>query len=83
MTKLAMVISGAKQAPPEPIDAAASAVVRLNAITKKYRDSKWLEDENFQLPKSRTIGDLCMEPNEHLIERMMTSISSSGENFCL
>ena len=24
-----------------------------------------------------------MEPNENLIERMMTSISSSGDNFCL
>ena len=40
MTELATVISGAKQAPPEPIGAAASAVVRLNAIIKKHRDSK-------------------------------------------
>ena len=34
MTELATVISGAKQSPPEPVDAAASAVVRLNAIIK-------------------------------------------------
>ena len=40
ITELATVISGAKKAPPEPIDAAASAVVRLNAIIKKHRDSK-------------------------------------------
>ena len=40
ITELATVISGAKQAPPDPIDTAASAVVRLNAITKKHRDSK-------------------------------------------
>ena len=40
MTELATVISGAKQAPPEPIDSAASAVVRLNVIIKKHRDSK-------------------------------------------
>ena len=83
MTKHAMVILGAKQAPPEPVNAAASAVVRLNAIMKKHRDYKWLEDVNFQQPTSRAIGDLCMEPNEHLIERMMTSISSSGDNVCL
>ena len=40
MTELATVISGAKQAPPEPVDAAASSVARLNAILKKHRDSK-------------------------------------------
>ena len=40
MTELATVISGAKQAPPEPIDGGTSAVVRLNAIIKKHRDSK-------------------------------------------
>ena len=40
MTELAMVISGAKQASPEPVDAAASAVVRLNTIIKKHRDPK-------------------------------------------
>ena len=40
MTELATVISGAKQAPPDPIDTSASAVVRLNAIIKKHRDSK-------------------------------------------
>ena len=52
MTELAMVISGAKQSPPEPVDAAASAVVCLNVIIKNHRDSKWLEDENFQQPTS-------------------------------
>ena len=72
ITELATVISGAKQAPPEPTDASASAAVRLNTIIKKDRDSKWLEDVNFQQPMSRAIGALCMEPNEHLIERMMT-----------
>ena len=40
MTELATVISGAKQPPPEPVDAAAYAVVRVNAIIKKHRDSK-------------------------------------------
>ena len=40
MTELATVISGAKQAPPDPVDAEASAVVRLNAIMKNHRDSK-------------------------------------------
>ena len=40
MTELDTVISGAKQAPPEPIDEAASAVVRLNATIKKHRDPK-------------------------------------------
>ena len=37
MTELATVISGAKQAPPEPINAAASDVVSLNEIIKKQR----------------------------------------------
>ena len=40
MTELATVISGAKQSPPEPINAAASAVVRLNVTIKNHRDSK-------------------------------------------
>ena len=40
MTELAKVISGAKQDPPEPVDAAASDVVHLNAIIKKHRYSK-------------------------------------------
>ena len=40
MTELATVISGAKKSPPEPVDTAASAVVRLNAVIKKHRDSK-------------------------------------------
>ena len=40
MMELATVISGAKEALPEPINAAASGVVRLNAIIKKHRDSK-------------------------------------------
>ena len=40
MTELATVIAGAKQAPPEPVYAAASAVVHLNAIIKKHRESK-------------------------------------------
>ena len=40
MTELATVISGAKQAPPEPINAAASDVVRLHKIIKRHRDSK-------------------------------------------
>ena len=40
MTELATVISGAKKAPPEPVDAATSDVVCLNAIIKKHRDSK-------------------------------------------
>ena len=79
MTEIATVISGTKQAPPEPVNASASAVVRLNAITKKHRDSKWLEDSNFQQPISRAIGELCMEPNEHLIKSMMTLISISGD----
>ena len=83
MTELAKVISGAKQDPPEPVDAEASDVMRLNAIIKKHRDSKWLKDVNFQQPTSRAIGELCMEPNEHLIERMMTSISISKDNVCL
>ena len=82
-TELTTVISCAKKSPPEPIDAAAYDVVRLNVIIKNHRDSKWLEDVNFQQPTSRAIGELCMEPNEHLIERMMTSISSSGDNVCL
>ena len=41
-----------------------------------------MEGENFQQPTSRAIGELCMEPNEHLNKRMMTSISSSGDNVC-
>ena len=40
MTELATVISCDKQAPPEPVDASASAVVRLNVIIKRHRDSK-------------------------------------------
>ena len=40
MTELFTLISGAKQASPETIDASASAVVRLNAIIKEHRDSK-------------------------------------------
>ena len=48
MTELATVISVVKKPPPEPANAAASAVVRLNAIIKKHRDSKLLEDEFFQ-----------------------------------
>ena len=32
---------------------------------------------------SWAIGDLCMEPNEHSIERMITLISSSGDIVCL
>ena len=40
MTELATVISGANKAPPEPVDAAASAVVRLNAIMKNHSDSR-------------------------------------------
>ena len=47
MTELSTVISGAKQAPPEPVNAASSAVVRLNTIIKKHRDFKLLEDTNF------------------------------------
>ena len=68
MTELATVISGAKEAPPEPVYAAASAVVLLNVIIKMHRDPKLLEDENFQQPTSRSIGDMCMEPNEHLFK---------------
>ena len=83
MTELATVIAGAKQAPPEPVYAAASAVVRLNAIIKNHKESKWLEGVNFQQPTSRAIGELCMKPNEHLTERMMTSVSSSGDNVFL
>ena len=41
-----------------------------------------MEDSNFHQPTSRAIGELCMEPNEHLIKRMMTLISSSGYNVC-
>ena len=41
-----------------------------------------MEDVNFQQPMSRAIWELCMEPNKNLIERMMTSISSSGTNVC-
>ena len=37
---------------------------------------------NFQKPTSWAIGELCMEPNGHLIGRMMTYISSSGDNVC-
>ena len=40
MTELATVISGAKQSAPEPVDAAAYTVVRLNAIIKNHMDSK-------------------------------------------
>ena len=40
MTELAKIISGAKKSPPEPVDAAASAVVHLNGIIKKHRDYK-------------------------------------------
>ena len=39
MTELTTVISGAKQTLPEPVDAAASAVVCLNAIIKNHRYS--------------------------------------------
>ena len=82
MTELATAITGAKKAPPEPVDAAAYYVVRLNAIIKNHRYSKWLEDANFQQPTSRAIGELYMEPNEKLIERIMTLISISGDNVC-
>ena len=40
VTELATVISGAKQSPPEPVDAESSAVVCLNVIIKNHRDSK-------------------------------------------
>ena len=40
MTELVTVLSGAKKSPPEPVDTAASDVVRINAIIKKHRGFK-------------------------------------------
>ena len=83
LTELAIFISAVQPAfvaSNAPNSNAATAAVKINTILKRRRGIPWLGAGAPHKMISRAVAGLRLEPNKHLVDKIMMSVSSVGKS---